>query len=97
MNETAWWVVIVVATNILTAVVIIDTYRRRIYQLRRRHAAEMEANQQQIANVEMRERVLGAVPVSRLIGGKPTFPEEGVVVSRHDGAVQTMYLEGDDE
>jgi len=69
MSEAAWWAVIVFATNILTATVIVDTYRRRVYALRRRHALEMEANQQQIANIEIRERVLGAVPVSRLIGG----------------------------
>jgi len=72
-NNMIWlFIFIVLATNLLTAIVIIDTYRRRVYELRRRHALELEAVQQEQANVRMKARVLDAVPVSRLIGEDST-------------------------
>lgn len=61
------WISVVLITNTITAVVLIDTYRRRIFSLKRAHAQENEATQQQLTNVRMKSRVLDAVPVSRLI------------------------------
>lgn len=68
MSETAWWVIIVAVTNLLVAVVIIDTYRRRVYQLRRRHAEERNSDQMELAHVRMMNRVYGAVPLEAVLG-----------------------------
>lgn len=68
MSETAWWVIIVAVTNLLVAVVIIDTYRRRVYQLRRRHAEQRNSDQMELAHVRMLQQLYGSVPIEKLIG-----------------------------
>ena len=69
MTETAWWVLIVFLTNALTAVVIVDTYRRRVYSLRRGYAEDLAAVQQETAlanvrvrDVELKERLYSSLP-----------------------------------
>jgi len=51
-------------------------YAQRVYELRREHVEEMQAYnadliamREQIRDVRMLERTMGAMPVSRLIGG----------------------------
>jgi hypothetical protein len=69
MSEQAWWIVIVFVTNALTASVIIDTYRRRVYSLRRRYAVELAAVQQETARANVRVRDIGLK--ERLYGALP--------------------------
>jgi len=78
IQEADWLLVggLVFATNLITYVLSSIYYAQRVYELRAEHVEEMQAYnadliamREQVRDVRMVERTMGAMPVSRLIGG----------------------------